>query len=359
MSSHRVVVVTPSAGLGGGIERYATTMVHALESHDVNVVVHSLAAPGRPATMSRKCAFALRIWVSCLMASEDFHLVLAHPDLLPAALTARLAPRCRTVSVICHGTDIWQGSNMTARALLRLLRARVFGVSGFSAGAVLGWAPAGVLPPGLDPAWFNTLHDASVAWSGQYNAGQLSILTTFRLSQWESKGLPEIIEALQSLQSTTKVTLQIAGQGSPSPRMRALLRPLDWVTIHQDLTDRELARLYAEADLFVLATRLRTKPPASGEGFGLVLAEAQVAGTPVIAPARGGSWDAFWPGVTGLAPVGETAADLADAVRTLLDDPEVLKQMGESCRTWASENYDPVRHAALTYQALIPARPPQ
>ena len=77
------------------------------------------------------------------------------------------------------------------------------------------------------------------------------------------------------------------------------------------LSDRELARQLAGADLFVLATRSRGGRHTSGEGFGLVLLEAQVAGTPVVAPAHGGSHDAYIEGITGLAPMDETAGSLA------------------------------------------------
>lgn len=355
-SSH-ALIVTPSSGLGGGIERYVTTMVHALVEHDVDVVVRSLTTPGRPATLTRKMVFALRIWIFCLTAAKDFHLVLVHPDLMPVALAARWAPRCQSTSVICHGIDIWQGWSASARLLLRLLRPSVFGVSGFSAGALLRWTPAGVLPPGLDRSWFDTLQDAAARVVGRADADEFHVLSTFRLSDWERKGLPQLVSALQSLQGLTKITLHIAGHGEPSLDMRQLIDPHDWITIHQNLADRDLARLYAEADVFVLASRLRNRPPVSGEGFGLVLAEAQVAGTPVIAPARGGSWDAFWPGITGLAPRGETAAELADVLRLLIEDPPTLSKMREASRTWPAEKFDPDRHAALTYRTLIPADP--
>ena len=47
-----------------------------------------------------------------------------------------------------------------------------------------------------------------------------------------------------------------------------------------------------------------------GEGFGLVLLEAQAAGTPVIATAYGGSHEACIEGVTGVAPADESAEAL-------------------------------------------------
>ena len=74
----------------------------------------------------------------------------------------------------------------------------------------------------------------------------------------------------------------------------------------------------AAADLFILATRTRRGRRACGEGFGLVLLEAQAAGTPVVGPAYGGSRDAYMESVTGVAPVGESAEALAVVLGDLL-----------------------------------------
>ena len=96
-----------------------------------------------------------------------------------------------------------------------------------------------------------------------------------------------------------------------------------WCSLRPGLSDRELAHQLADADLFVLATRTRRGRSASGEGFGLALLEAQVAGTPVVGPAYAGSRDAYVDRVTGVAH-DESSDALATALDQLLRDPFLL-----------------------------------
>lgn len=355
MSSDRVLLISPSEGLGGGIERYVRTVTRALERNNVTVTVCALSSPSsRAAAVSTKVRFVLRVWWRCLRAREDFHLVLAHPGLLATGLVARWVPCCRSVSVICHGNDVWLGWGLRTRLLLSWIGPRVLAVSAFSAGALLRWTPAGVLAPGLDQEWFDTLRAAAKRHAGECAPpDNLHVATTFRLSEWETKGLPQVVEALQRLRPSVQVRLSIAGHGQPPAAMRRLIDPHEWIAVHSGVSDEQLAELCASADLFVLATRLRTAPPVSGEGFGLVLAEAQVAGTPVVAPARGGSWDAFWPGGTGVAPSGESVEELISTLACLVNDRELLSAMSGRCLTWAAQRFEPARYAALVYRTLM------
>lgn len=84
---------------------------------------------------------------------------------------------------------------------------------------------------------------------------------------------------------------------------------------------------------------------ADAEPFGRVLAEAQLAGVPVVAFADGGVPEVVRDGVTGLlVPPGDVAA-LAAALTTLLKDPELAARLGASGRRMARERYDPAAHA--------------
>jgi len=135
-------------------------------------------------------------------------------------------------------------------------------------------------------------------------------------------------------------------------RRRDLVRFVDsksWCTLAAHMSDRDLASTFAAADAFVLATRTRFGRYASGEGFGMVLLEAQVAGTAVIAPAYGGSGDAYIDGVTGVAPANETA----EALGGLLDDRARLTWMGRRASEWARESFAPERYAQLVVEKLL------
>jgi glycosyltransferase involved in cell wall biosynthesis len=84
-----------------------------------------------------------------------------------------------------------------------------------------------------------------------------------------------------------------------------------------------------------------------------VLIEAQLAGTAVIAPAHGGSWDAYVEGVTGVAPADETAEALARAIDELLANPARLALLGKRAADWARESFAPERYVQLVARRLL------
>ena len=137
----------------------------------------------------------------------------------------------------------------------------------------------------------------------------LELTTAFRLDHWRDKGLPQLIAAVAAL-GRDDVRLTVCGSGEPSADLLAHVGGYPWCTVRPGLTDSELAAQFASCDLFVLATRTRSGRRSCGEGFGLVLLEAQVAGTAVVGPAHGGSPGAYLDGVTGATPRDESVAAL-------------------------------------------------
>jgi glycosyltransferase involved in cell wall biosynthesis len=227
---------------------------------------------------------------------------------------------------------------------------RVVAVSSFTAGALARKCRAGILPPGLSRDWFRILVEA--ADQPREKTPAVRIMTAFRLAEWQGKGLPELIDAIVALRRT-EVRLVICGSGAPPEQLQNLVRRHSFCRLLPGLTDRELALQLAGADLFVLATRTRPGRDPSGEGFGMVLLEAQVAGTPVIGPAHGGSHDAYVEGVTGATPVDETSEGLAVTVEHLLRDRQQLAHMGDQAARWARESFGPESYARLAVMRLL------
>ena len=100
--------------------------------------------------------------------------------------------------------------------------------------------------------------------------------------------------------------------------------------------------------------------PDSGEGFGIVLAEAQLAGCVVIAPALDGSSDAIIPGVTGLRPIESSASSLRDALLWCLDQPSAAARIASNARVWSSARFSPDRYrkeVAAVLLAIATSRP--
>ena len=342
-------MLSPSSGLGGGIERYVETLQWAFADQGVACQRVDLLGSGSAAQVR----LAIRALKVLRAGHGQARLVVAHPSLLPAAALLARQRRVCGISVICHGTDVW-GSKLRARWYLqgRLMRradVRVVAVSGFTGGALCTVAGATVLPPGLSSPWFQQLVDAQCA---PVQREEVQVVTAFRLGDWRGKGLPQLLEAVTAIERPA-VRLVVCGNGEPPQELVAQVRRHPLCTLRVDLTDAELANQLAAADIFVLATRTKAGRNPSGEGFGLALLEAQVAGTAVVAPAHGGSRDAYLDGVTGIAPVDESSEALTKTLSDLLGDPERIAEMSNRAAEWAQECFAPERYARLAVTKLL------
>jgi glycosyltransferase involved in cell wall biosynthesis len=246
---------------------------------------------------------------------------------------------------------------------------RLVTVSSFTAGALFSRGPATILPPGLSRTWFGELVRAGDRAHGarhgdprhsleprehslEQREHSLEVMTAFRLGEWRDKGLPQLTAAISAL-GRPGIGLTVCGSGAPPPDLLAHVRGYPWCALRPALTDIELAAQFARADLFVLATRTRPGRRPCGEGFGLVLLEAQVAGTAVIGPAHGGSPDAYLDGVTGATPRDESVAALGQVLDELTSQPTRLTDMGAQGATLARARFAPDRYAALTVSRLL------
>ena len=227
---------------------------------------------------------------------------------------------------------------------------RVVACSNFTAGAIMRDCRATVLPPALSREWFDTLTAAAAGRLGHGTGIRLA--TAFRLTQWRTKGLPQLVDAVTAL-GRPDVRLTICGSGNPPTDLLRMVDEHSWCVLRSGLSDDDLARELAAADLFVLATQTRSGRGSVGEGFGLVLLEAQAAGTPVIAPAHGGSREAYVEGVTGVAPADESAEALARTLHDLLKDPARLAWMGKQAPQWSRQAFAPKRYAQLAVKRLL------
>jgi len=349
-TSDRVLLLTPSRGLGGGIERYIETLEWAFADQKITSQRIDLNRSGLRAHLRM-----LADGRALLRASpERTRMVVGHRALMPVATLLAREPMVSGMSILCYGRDVWHERHRlrtnVERSLMRRPGARVIAISSFTAGALAGDCQSTILPPALSQKWFETLVAASTAVRRTIQGVQVA--TAFRLADWRNKGLPQLIEAVTA-QRHRDIRLTICGCGEPPPDLLRLVAGHDWCTLRSGLTDDELAIEFATADLFVLATRTRIGRHANGEGFGLVLLEAQVAGTPVVAPAHGGSSDAYMEGVTGIAPVNESAEALAKAIREMLEDPIRLALMAKRAAQWARESFAPESYARLVASKLL------
>jgi len=324
-----VLLLTPSRGRGGGIERYVETVEWALGDQGMDCCRIDLEGPGVAAHRS-----LLRDCQRRFTGGDRFpaRLVVAHRAMLPAAALLTRHRRSCGISVICHGVEVWAAGPKARRALEdRLMRrpgTRIVAVSNFTAGTLLTNCQATILPPGLSANWFATLVDAAKA--EYYREPGIHLMTAFRLVDFRSKGLPELLAAVARL-GRPDVRMTVCGSGLAPDAMCQLIGEYPWCRLRSGLSNEELAAELASADLFVLASRTRHGQGASGEG----------------------SHEAFLRQVTGEAPVDETAESLSAVLDRLLKDPARLEQMGRQAAQWSRKCFAPDAYASRVVSALL------
>jgi glycosyltransferase involved in cell wall biosynthesis len=156
------------------------------------------------------------------------------------------------------------------------------------------------------------------------------------------KGIRFLIEAAARLKPRfPDLKVVVAGDGFERPELIHLAESLgiaDDVTFLGWVANTDLPPYYRAAAVSVI--------PSLEEGFGIPAAEAMGCETPVVASDAGGLPEVVQDGVTGLVvPRGDTAA-LAEAIGSLLADPDRRLAMGRAGRERALRLFDWDRTAA-------------
>ncbi len=148
--------------------------------------------------------------------------------------------------------------------------------------------------------------------------------------EWENKGGPLLYEAFQLVRaSLPDATLTVVGC-TPSirdPGIRIVGRLRKDVPAQYSL----LKRLYQNATCFCLLSEV--------DAYGIVLLEAQLCGTPVVALDRGSRRELVRSGETGLLVRDATPRAVADALLTILCSPETAEHMGALGHKFVSERF--------------------
>lgn len=254
----------------------------------------------------------------------------AHPNLaVVSGWMHQMSPHLQTI-VMAHGVEVWKPLAMRRRRALERARFvlapssdtmhKLIEVQGVPAEKIR------MLPWPMNPS-FLELAGAS---------GDLSLPSTFpkqghvilTVGRWSAseryKGLDELIHAIPQLVTIVPdLHLVAVGGGDDLPRLKQLaidLRIAGRVHFLEHLSNEEVAACYAQADLFAL--------PSTGEGFGLVFLEAMAFSKAVVAAAIGGTTDVVKDGINGLLVPPGNAGALIQALRRLLCDESLRRELG-------------------------------
>lgn len=143
---------------------------------------------------------------------------------------------------------------------------------------------------------------------------------------WRIKGYDYLLRALSQLRAEGlfEGTCTIVGDGPERAPLETLARELgigDRVRFTGALPHAQALEVIASADIFAL--------PSWQEAFGVVYLEAMAFGKPVIGCRGQGAQDIVLDGETGILVEPKDVASLADALRTLIQYPEMARAWGE------------------------------
>lgn len=204
-----------------------------------------------------------------------------------------------------------------------------------------------VIPFGFDPERF-----AGVPVPASSSDAPV-ILFVGRLVEY--KGVDVLLRALAGLEHVRAV---LVGDGPRRTALEELAADLGLgdgrVTFAGEVTDEQMARLYAACDLFVLPSVTRA------EAFGVVQLEAMAAGKAVVSTSvpTGVPWVNQHERTGLVVPPGDVPA-LRAAIRRLLADPDLRVRMGREGRARVARDFTPARmiqQMLALYREVITSR---
>jgi glycosyltransferase involved in cell wall biosynthesis len=354
----RILAVTPYyTPEGGGLERYAHETLRRLAArgHDVKALTFTRTGvrdSGRDGVRVERHRPLVSIGNAPIdpgfprVVRDEIRrrrpdIIVAHtPVPFPAEMAFRAAERAKVPFLVTYHAGRLRGSSMLLDGLARmdsltLERRMLAGSAGLIAVTPYVRDRAlerhrdrvTVVPPGVDATRFTPGHAHAAA----------DILFVGPLSRgYRWKGLDTLWEAyLLVRQERPDATLTLVGDGERraefAKRARHSNAPL---YLPGRLSEDMLIAAYQRATVAVLPST------TDAESFGMVLAEANACGRPVVGSAVGGIPDFVRHGENGLLTPPRDAAALARSILQLLNDPEHAAAMGARGRSRVLAEHD-------------------
>lgn len=353
---HKILLLTLHFHRRGGVETYTAEFADSLrrQGYEVEIVSclqsgtgelegfrHTGLAPEESEAMARH----IECWPQVLeeyLENRDpvENMVIAvNPLTLPQAgpyARRHGKPYC----TVFYGVEAWDLYDSLKSELRQ--GGTVVAISRYTAAAIErqvapAAGPIRLIPPPVDTAKF---------YPGAVPAGlPRRLLTVSRLGPQDwFKGHEVVLGSLRWLgeQLAEPIEYWIVGEGQQRPALEARARELglsDCVRFTGFVEDELLPDYYRRADLFVMPSQVGRQPDgiATGEGFGMVFAEAAACGCPSVGLAHGGASEAIADGVSGLALA--SADDVPGAMLRLLRDRQERDRLGRQAARWAKDQF--------------------
>jgi glycosyltransferase involved in cell wall biosynthesis len=176
-----------------------------------------------------------------------------------------------------------------------------------------------------------------------FSTDQFILLFVGRIHR--KKGIHLIIEAMKRIDNKN-IRLLLVGSKEDTGYVSLLEKiskevegKLIW---HDTVSVNEVWDYYSSSTLFVL--------PSHDENFGMVVVEAMSCGLPVLISKNVGIWREIQSDEAGVI-VNQDADEIAEAIKKLADDPELLERMRNNAKKSAEKRYDINKVASLMVKA--------
>lgn len=393
--NHMFVTQDYAPDLGGMARLHVELCRRFGDGDETKMSVSTVASPGaaafddresykihrQPFPFERAKVFSNQLrWARWLTSDRSPHFDVLHcGNIRPVGYAVAWASRKLGVPylVYVYGGDLLKERAKAQRSPLKRRTARA--ILGNAAGivAISKWSaqlasdvmnevgvekppPIGAFDLGTDPTYFSPSRDTG-ALRRRWGVGDAPLLLTVaRLVP--HKGQDMAIRALAMLaRDFPTLRYIIVGEGNYEQRLRDLARELgvaDKVGFVGSMRDDELPEAYATSTIYLGPSRVNEEIDA--EGFGISFVEAGASGVPSVAGDSGGVRSAVRDGETGIVVPPTDPDAIADALRSLLSNPDRRKQMGLAARHAVETHYNWERVARdtreFTYQVVASRR---
>ena len=356
----RLVVLANSWCRAGGLEIVTQDIVSVFRGFGYNVVV--LTARGHEQNLQEenltvfnyepKNRLLRSIWfrwwryvwlgkkASAFLREGDILLV-AHAHLLPALKYMRI-PSGVIRWLWTHGIDAW-GDDAKRIAKFGKFLTRVIAVSHYTAteekkqGVAV---PITVIPNSIDTGKFIPDMDTERVRKNE-------ILISSRIMKGsKNKGHDVLFQAIPLIEKKLgfQVKVRVIGSGDNLEGLKILAEKIcpGKVEFCGRVSDAALLEAYQHCACFCMPSRVEYDAKTKswrGDGFGLVYAEVQACGRPVVGSTEGGAVEPILEGETGFKVNPRDVEAVADAVVKLLSSPELADRMGKAARNFVVDNF--------------------
>jgi len=199
--------------------------------------------------------------------------------------------------------------------------------------------------PGIIPGDFSFDESARKTLRRQWQVGDTPVIFSAAMFRADVKteGLTWVIRACGELfRQGQNFRLVIAGDGKERKKLKRLAdaHVAERALFLGKIPRQDMYRYYSAADVFVF--------PGIRESLGMVFLEAQSCGLPVVAFNNAGVPEAVQDGTTGLLVPMYDLEPFTAAIKRLLDDTALRRQMGMAASAYVRDAHD----LNLNYQAF-------